>query len=291
MRLRLGLVALLALAGCGPRVATAPPPATRPAPTPEPAAPAPTTTEPAASRFAFLPGAATYDVRTESTVEMTSGPEAERGTEKASVTARVAYDIGAPARGATPLTGQIESLSMDASSRIGGATPPPAEPVRFQGAIDARGAHLDVQGAVFGCVGPAGTAQAAGIAAARETLLRVPAAIAVATRWRDSVTVTACRGPVPTMVTSVSRYEITAVEGNRVKVRREMTLRLHGQAIAGGRSVTVTGTGDGLATIELDASLGRLTRIDGETRATVTVTLPDGAREFAQQVRTEVRAR
>jgi hypothetical protein len=292
MRLRPGrLVALLALAGCGPRVATAPPPAAPPTPTPAPATPAPSPSAPAATRFAFLPGAASYDVRTESTVEMTSGPDSERGKEKATVSARVTYEIGEPARGATPVTGQVESLSMDASSRIGGATPPPAEPVRFQGAIDARGARLDVQGAVFGCVGPAGTAQAAGIAAAREAVLRMPAAIAVATRWRDSVTVTACRGPVPTMVTSVSRYEITAVDGPRVKVRRETALRLHGQAIAGGRSVTVTGTGGGLATIELDATLGRLTRIDGDTRATITVTLPDGAREFAQQVRTEVRAR
>src|SRR5689334_16715896 len=75
MRLRPGrLVALLALAGCGPRVATAPPPAAPPTPTPEPATPAPTTTAPAATRFAFLPGAASYDVRSESTVEMTSGP-------------------------------------------------------------------------------------------------------------------------------------------------------------------------------------------------------------------------
>jgi hypothetical protein len=292
MRLRPGLLlTLVALAGCGPRVSTSPPPAAPPTPTPAPATPAPTATAPAASRFAFLPGSASYDVRSESTVEMTSGPDAERGKEHATVSARVTYEIGATAHGTTPLTGQVESLSMDASSRIGGATPPPAEPVRFQGAIDARGAHVDIQGAAFGCAGPAGAAQAAGIAAARETLLQVPTAIAVATRWRDSVTVTACRGPVPTMITSIARYEITAVEGNRVKVRRELALQLHGQAIAGGRPVTVTGTGGGLATLELDAALGRLTRIDGDTRATITVTLPDGAREFAQQVRTEVRAR
>jgi hypothetical protein len=53
----------------------------------------------------------------------------------------------------------------------------------------------------------------------------------------------------------------------------------------------VTGSGDGVATIELDAGAGRLTRIDGESHAMVTVALPDGARQFTQQVRTEVRSR
>ena len=290
---RLGrLVVLISLAGCGPGARTARPPAAPPAPTPAPpTTPAPATAAPAANRFAFLPGQASYDVRSESMVEMTSGPEAERGKERALVVARVTYTIDSTARRATALSGQVDALSMDASSRIGGATPPPAEPVRFQGAIDARGVHVDIQGAVFGCVGPAGTAQAAGIAAARETVLRVPATIAVATRWRDSVSVMACRGPVPTTVTSVSRYEVTAVDGSRVRVRRETALQLRGQAIAGGKAVTVTGTGGGLATIELDAALGRLIRINGDTHATITVTLPDGAREFAQQVRTEVKAR
>ncbi|AHG88678.1 hypothetical protein J421_1141 [Gemmatirosa kalamazoonensis] len=283
------LVIAGALAACGPRARPTRPTPT-PAPTPEPAAPTPTAA-PAATRFAYLGGSASYDVRSESSVEMTAGPDAERGRERATVTAQVTYELTPSARGPVAVRGQVDALSMDASSRIGGATPPPAEPVRFQGWIDGRGPRLDAQGAVFGCVGPAGTAQAAGIAAAREAALYVPAIVAVSAKWRDSATVVTCRGPVPTTVTTVARYEITAIDGARVQVRRETTLRMRGQAIAGGRSVSVTGTGEGTAAIELDATLGRLTRIDGDMRATVTVTLPDGARAFAQQIHTEVRRR
>jgi len=242
----------------------------------------------------FLPGAAAYDVRSESTVEMTTGPQAERGRERVTTTARVAYEITVPRAGAgsTGISGQVDALAMDASSRIGG-TPAPggAAPIRFHGSVDARGVHLDPDAPTLGCALAGAVMQAAALSAARETLLRVPPNVAVATRWRDSVSTITCRGPVTTTVTTVARYEVTAIDGPTVHVRRDVTVRLRGQAIAGGRSVTVTGSGAGTATLELDVALGRLRRVDGETRTTVTVALPDGAREFAQQVHTEVRAR
>jgi hypothetical protein len=103
--------------------------------------------------------------------------------------------------------------------------------------------------------------------------------------------VTTCRGPIGTLVTTAARYEVTAIDGTRVRVRRDATMTMRGGGIAGGRSVTLSGDGTGSATIELDAARGRLARLDGETRTTVTVNLPDGPRQFNQQVRTRVAAR
>ena len=290
MRLRLGRLTVAAtLAGCAPHARTTPPPAATPAATPTPSAPT-ATPAPAASRFVFLPGAAAYDVRSDASIEMTSGPEAERGRERTTTAARVTYELADAPRGAVAVTGQVDALSTQASARIGGNPPAPPTPVRFRGAIDGRGARIEAEGAVFGCGGPPGLAQDAALGAARATMLRVPTAIFVAARWRDSVTVTTCRGPVPTTLTSVARYEVTGIDGSRVQVRRETAVRLRGQAIAGGRNVTVSGSGGGTATLELDATTGRLTRVDGDTRTTLTVTLPDGPREFTEQLRTEVRA-
>ena len=77
----------------------------------------------------------------------------------------------------------------------------------------------------------------------------------------------------------------------RLKNGTPATHTMRGGGIAGGRNVTLSGSGTGAATLELDATRGRLVRSDGETRSSVTVTLPDGPRQFAQQIRTRVTAR
>lgn len=291
-RLAAGLCALTAACGGGIAPTPSPRPTDTPAPeaprTPPPSAtPAPTAST---GRFALLPGAAAYDVRSDATIEMTAGPAAERGKETTATSARVSYEL-APAGRGMAVTGEVAGLAVQAPERITGGATAPAAPVRFRGTIDPRGPRLDVDGAAFGCASPAGAAQIVALSAARETVLRVPATVAVGTRWRDTVSTIACRGPIPATVTSSAQYEVTAVEGARVRLRRETTLSMQGRGIAAGRTVSVSGTGSGSATLELDVARGRLARMDGESRSTVTVTLPDGPRQFTQTVRTQVRAR
>ncbi len=243
-------------------------------------------------RFALLPGAASYDVRTDATVEMTAGPAGERGRETVASAARVDYVLATASRTVT-FNGQVAGLAVQSSQRIAGATPPqPAPtPVRFRGVADARTARVDADSPVLGCLSTEGAAQQAALAAARETVVPVPASLTVAARWRDSTTTLTCRGPVPATVTTVASYQVIAIDGTRVRLRRDVTTTVRGGGIAGGRSVTVSGAGVGSATIELDATVGRLTRLDGDVRTTITVTLPDGARQFVQQAATHVQAR
>jgi hypothetical protein len=282
-------VIAVAAASCGGRVRPTPAPTAGPPPQAEPPRPTAAATSPA-DRFAFLPGPAAYDVRTEATIEMTAGPTQERGRETVTTSARVDYEVTPGTRGVA-LKGQVTALAVQASSRITGGAPMSTADVRVRGTIDARGARLDVDGPTLGCATPEGAAQAAALAAARETVIHVPATIAVGTRWRDSASVATCRGPITGTASTSARYEVTGIDGNLVHVRRETTTTLRGGGFAGGKTVSVSGGGTGAAAIDLDAARGRLVRLDGESRTTVSVGLPDGARQFVQQTRTQVRRR
>lgn len=287
------LATTAALAACGGGITPTPTPG--PTPTSAPAAPvaAPPAATPAvaaATRFAYAPGSAAYDVRTESTIELTSGPDAERGRETVSASGQVSYMIAPSTRGVA-LAGEVQGFAVQASARVNGGSADPPVTVRFRGAIDARGATLDRDGASSGCGSPVGAAEVAALTAARETVVRIPTPVAVGTRWRDSAVVATCRSQLPATVTTVARYEVTAIDGQRVTVRRQGTMSVHGQGIAGGRSVSMNGAGTDETTYQLDAAQGRLVRGDGETRSTITVALPDGARQFTQRTTLAIRLR
>ena len=287
------LVRSLALAvGCAPAVTPIP----TPRPTPAPTTPPPSTVTPPPStssapvRFAYAAGPAAYDVRTESTIELTGGPESERGRETVSSAARVSYVVAPSARGTT-ITGQVDGFAVEASARVSGGVADPPATVRFRGTVDARGATVERDGAAPGCAAPTGAAEASALARARETVVRLPSPVTTGARWRDSVVISTCRSQLPATVTTVATYQVTAVEGSTVRVRRQTTTTVRGQGIAGGRAVSMSGAGAEDATLELDAALGRLVRVDGEGRSTITVSLPDGSRQFDQRTKLTVRAR
>jgi hypothetical protein len=144
------------------------------------------------------------------------------------------------------------------------------------------------------CALPEGSGQAAALSAAREAIVRVPAAISVGTRWRDSVTTPSCNGEIPTTVTTVARYEVVGRAryggGEAVQVRRETTTAWRGQAIARGRQVAVVGSAAGEGSVYLDPVGGRVLGSEGEARGTVRVTVGrDVVQEFTQRTQTRVR--
>jgi hypothetical protein len=286
------LAPTLALAaGCTPAVTPTPAPRPTPAPTTPPPTPAPIPSASSAPiRFVYGARPAEYDDRTESTIELTSGPEAERGRETVSSAGHVSYVVAPTARGAT-ITGQVDGFAVQASARVsGGVTDPPVS-VRFRSTVDGRGATVERDGAGPGCAAPTGGPEASALAAARETILRVPTPLASGARWRDSVVVATCRSQLPATVTTVTRFEVVGIDGSTVRLRRQATTTVRGQGIAGGRSVSMSGAGTEDATLELDAARGRLVRVDGEGRSTITVSLPDGSRQFDQRSKLTVRSR
>lgn len=298
------VVAVLAVA-CR---SSTPAPETAPTPAPPVATPVPATPEPvvpsdaALTRFAYAPGTAGYDVRTESTIELAG----TRERETVATAARVTYTVVREARGAV-VTGQVDSIAVQASARVtGGAGDTRLRaPVRFRGTVDAptrsggaaaRTPPIALVDGAPRCALPDGSMQATALAAARETVIRIPPSIPVGGEWRDSVTTPGCSGAIPTTVTTVSRYEIvgqTTVDGVRaVRVRRSTSTAVQGQGITRGSQVGVTGSGSGEGSLVLDPIGGRLLSADGETRGTVRVTVGQQvAQEFAQQVKVMVRRR
>lgn len=236
-------------------------------------------------RFAWAPGAQRYEVIVEGAVE-DSSREQERVVTRAVVTTELE---------AARVRGTVDSLFVDASERVtGGAAPPGWEPVRFAGTTDARGVRVEAAdpGAELRCSTPI----AAAVALARETVPRIPAALTIGARWQDSSVVESCRSLVPTTVHAQHTYEVVSAElldsgAEVLRIRRRSTVRVQGQGLARGRPTTVTGSGTGEATLLVEPGAGRLVAVDGESRSTLTVALPDGARTFSQVARTMVRGR
>jgi hypothetical protein len=284
---------LAACAGRAPSPAPAPAPTPRaPAPAATPA-PAPATDAATAWRFDWSTTAQHFVVRTEADVER-SGGTAER--ERVESAAQVTLAIQTAGTGsARAVAARVDSLRVRTSERIaGGAASSPASGVGVRGTVSARGAvRLEVVNATAlgGCTTPAGAQAVVAVALARETLPRIPAALTVGARWRDTLATATCAGPVPVAVQSVAAYEVEGRDGALLRVRRRTTSTLRGQGFAGGQAVRVTGTGTADATLRLDPALGALRDVAGEGRTTMAMTIGTATHTFEQRARLRVEAR
>ena len=205
------------------------------------------------------------------------------------------------------MTGAVDSIVVQASARVtgggsAGAPDPRAAVIPFRGTVDASARGATAAGAtrvelVDGaprCTVPEESARAAALTMARETVVRVPAAIPVGTRWHDSVTTAGCSGEIPTTVTAVVRYEVVGAArfggADGVRVRREGTTSWRGAGIARGRQVLLTGSGTAEGSLYLDPVGGRVLGGESEGRSTVRVTVGrEAPQEFTQQTRVRVR--
>ena len=240
-------------------------------------------------RFAWAGGARQYDVVVEASVE-DQGREQERVVTRSLVTTELE-----PTASGVAVRGSVDALAVEASERVTGGAAAEWEPVRFAGAIDARSVRVSAAdpGAELRC----GTPIPSAVAVARETVPRIPAGtLTVGMRWQDSTVVTSCRSLVPTTARTLHSYEVVSAEfldsgAEVLRIRRRTITRTQGRGLARGRPTTVTGTADSDAALLVEPGAGRLVAIDADTRATLTVTLPEGARSFVQTGRVTVRGR
>jgi hypothetical protein len=289
----LAAATLAACAGRAPAPEPAPAPATPGAPAPT-AAPAPAADAATAWRFAWSTTAQTLAVRTEADVERTGGGSERERVESAALVTLAVQTAGTG--GTRAVAARVDSLRVRASDRVAGGAPAtsPAVGVGVRGTVSARGAvRLEVAnaGTLGGCATPAGAQAVTALAIARETLPRIPAALTVGARWRDTLTTASCAGPVPVAVQSVAAYEVEGRDGALLRVRRRTTSTLRGQGFAGGQAVRVTGTGTADATLRLDPVLGALRDVTGEGRTTMAMTIGTATHTFEQRARLRVEAR
>lgn len=289
-------IVLMLASACGGGAASAPPPVREPTPVPAPASPppasrpTPTATGPTSWRFAWTPTAQRFAVRSEADIAQTGATASDR--ERIETGAVVTLALGpAGTGGARAIAGRVDSLRVQTSARVGGTAPPAARAgVTLRGSVAARGAvRLEADAATdLSCAGPTGAQALTALALAREVLPRVPAALAVGTRWRDTVTVASCAGPVPVAAQSVAAYEVLGGDGAFVRVQRRSTSTLRGQGYASGQSVRVDGSGSAESVLLLDPASGTLRESTGESRTTLTLTLGTATSTFEQRTRVRV---
>jgi hypothetical protein len=326
------LVATLALTGCASSSSPAPgPPAPAAGPGTAPNARAPersradsaeriavdAASTPVSSatrwRFARSAGAQVTDVRVEADVER-AAPDGRAETERVETSAIVSLLLARGAAGEITVSGRVDSLTVRAGARVRGSAPSTAGGgVRLRGALDARGtARLELEsvaGVDARCATPGRAESIVALALAHEGLPRVPAALAVGTRWRDTSTVAGCAGPVPLRVQTAATYEVLGAPdaaawqsvaslsagleaASVVRVRRQTVSTLRGQGFAASRFASVAGSGTGDGVLLLDAASGRLLSLDESAQSTFALTLVGEApQRFTQRVRTRVAAR
>ena len=292
----LALAASLAALACTPpRQPPAPPSAPAPSPPPARGAPPPVAPPSAEARswtFRYAPGTHRYEIQSDATVELQS--DTSKQTAPLRTVALVTLAIEAAADSQLTVTGRVDSFAVSRGELIpapDSAPPPPRERAVYSATITPTGRPLTQR------VAGADSCDAAEpfLAAARELIVAVPPALAVGTRWSDSVATTVCRSGIPVTTGTVRDYEVEAAEpfnGRRaVRVRRRDAFTLAGAGAPRGQSVSLTGRGTGTATLYFDPAAGTLLGSLSESETTLTVNTPRAQARFVQRVRQRIEKR
>ncbi|CAN5662274.1 hypothetical protein BH23GEM1_BH23GEM1_05030 [soil metagenome] len=235
--------------------------------------PRPAGTTPVRASFAYLPGTASYVVTSIATIaELDS---AASGTRAFRESARIVLTIE-PANGYTLVTtaGSVEGTT--AASVIqrfvdtlhAGSMDSAAEPrMPICGRDTVPPVHL-------------------------VTLLPpVPLELREGLRWQRRHVYPICQGSVPVRVERTDSYTVTGrapeIAGG-VTLSRSSSFAYAGSGVEGQHNVRVAGSGSAQATLDLDASTGRLVSAVEESSSEIDITASGQTRRFSQRVVTKV---
>lgn len=286
----MGAAALL-VAACAPGLAPLPTPAPGP---PAPVAPTPTPVVPRVSLPARL-GPTTW--RVSSVARLTaSGPGLPTEEQRVESRALVSWTLARGATGGVRGTGQVEAFTITSSldsaatrSGVGGGPPMPAM-LLVEATVDSAVARVSTRPPLANeCDRP----EASAAALARELLVRIPDGVAVGDRWRDSTATLVCRSGVPIVVYTTIRSTLDALTAERLLITRDITTAFDGTGGSPFRALELHGTGSGRQRVEVRASDGSLSRLDGSATLTLQLreTAPPAVPRRSQLVqKTEFRA-
>jgi hypothetical protein len=275
-----GGLALLASLGCAgrtpePGTGVEPERTSQPVVREQPRTPA---TTPVRASFEYAPGSATYIVTTEATIaevdSVASEPRAFRDV------ARVDVRI-VPVSGVTLVTttGTVEGTTSAEiiqpfvdTLRVNGSTSTAAEPtLPICGRDTVPPMHL-------------------------VTLLPpVPLELREGVRWQRRLVYGICQGPIPIRVERTDSYTVTGrapqVAGIGVTLTRSSSFAYSGSGVDGQHNVRVAGSGSGQATLIVDASAGRLLRVDDEINSEIDIFASGRTTRFSQRIVQTVQSR
>lgn len=281
------LLLVAAVAACGGAAA---------APAGSAPSPVPTTGSPAAGAptfaFAYRDGSYTYETRSDVTIGL-KGDSLGR-QEPVTTTLVASYTLAGG--GSTPAArGVVESFVVTSGGRVRPTAPGAFAPVPFEGVVGgslrAAGAPPAAADSTAACGSPNGAV----LAAAARTLMPVPAVLVRGIEWTDTLRTTICRGEVPIVTVTASRYRVEGtarVSGvEAVHVARASTMTISGTGMPRGRTVAINGAGSGTSMLYFDPAGGRFLESSGESTTEFTVDAAGVRQTLVQRERTVTKGR
>jgi hypothetical protein len=259
------------LLGCAPSIAPLPAPVAVPrAPVPAPAKAVARTALP--TRLDATTWRITSSARLKASGGGVTGDE-----QRVDSRALVSWTLSRTPSGAIRGTGQVDSFTVRSSLDSAGVTKRPVSAtsattplmppmVLVEATLDSAMARVTMRPPLANeCDRPEATAASL----AREVLLRVPDGLVAGDRWRDSTVSLVCRSGVPMAVYSTIWSTLESISDERLVITRQLTTRLDGKGGSAFRALELTGTGAGTQRIEMRASDGSVSKLEGSSTLTL----------------------
>jgi hypothetical protein len=247
-----------------------------PAPTPAPTPPAVvvpaevTPVAPALVRYTIPALVTDARYRLQSVTELERDSAGRRDTREISADAQVLLRMRRRPNGDLSGTGRVFSYVVKSGLST---TPIAIDSLRFDAVLDSLALRVAMQPPLVNeCDRP----ESGALSLVRDLLLRVPASLAVGQQWRDSTVQLVCRSSIPMLVRTVASYVVTdsasGVEGVEVVIQRTSTSHIEGKASSPWRMMEVAGTGSGTLTARVSVRTGAVSRFEGTSALTLTLT-------------------
>ena len=188
--------------------------------------------------------------------------------------------------GSTPVTGLLRHLSLQSSSPDD-STPRPQMPVRFTGRFMAGGLFLDsIDNNPVNTVVPDCGSVLNVINRLQQNMIAVPRELSSSSTWRDSTSLPACAGSVPSKMTVIRTYatrgESKHAGRESLLIERHDSVLIVGEGAQGQHRVTVSATGSGTSHVHIDRATGLMLGLNGERTLSIRVGSSGRVQEFRQ---------
>ncbi len=116
----------------------------------------------------------------------------------------------------------------------------------------------------------------------------VPHELREGASWQRRNVYASCQGTIPLRVERTDSYIVTGRaaigSGSGVTLSRNSSIAYDGSGVEGQHNVRIAGSGSAQATLVLDASAGRLLRVEEEMSSEIAVTSSGRTRRFSQRI-------
>jgi acetylglutamate synthase len=139
------------------------------------------------------------------------------------------------------------------------------------------------------CTSPAATI----LGEIRSIIVPYPSPLFLTSTWKDSLSTATCSSAqVPTLLESVSSYQVTGKATNRLSqalvIQRVDSTHFAGHGTQNQHELEVTGIGVTLSSIYLDINTGTITLVDTHEKTNIIIRVSGQERRFIQEVRQRV---